>query len=157
MSIYFFLVCRQIWISVPYMLFLFRLPSTMATNLSVPLAFVALLHLANEKVWVCNRIFYWLHGICIWSWLPLIYMHLWSNGCNIIFIQNLKACLSINRTWSCTRLMAWLISSLNKAIKNIYFFKTKYRICIISLIFLYVNLMSTSCQQLPRNWFLESC
>lgn len=27
-----------------------RLPSTMAQNLSVPLAFVALLHLANEKV-----------------------------------------------------------------------------------------------------------
>lgn len=27
-----------------------RLPSSMAQNLSVPLAFVALLHLANEKV-----------------------------------------------------------------------------------------------------------
>lgn len=27
-----------------------RLPNTMAQNLSVPLAFVALLHLANEKV-----------------------------------------------------------------------------------------------------------
>ncbi len=27
-----------------------RLPSNMASNLSVPLAFVALLHLANEKV-----------------------------------------------------------------------------------------------------------